>query len=91
MKYFVTLKEIELELPDGKTVKVSKGKCIKLENFDAQRLLKAGVIEPYMNPDRILCKRCGKVAERFCYDINRTSKSPYCNWFCLECEPYHFN
>lgn len=41
-----------------------------------------------LNPDRKPCKRCGKVAERFCYDINRTSNSPYCNWFCLRCEPY---
>lgn len=43
-----------------------------------------------LNPDRKPCKRCGRPAERFCYDMYHKGY-PTCNWFCLDCEPYHFN
>lgn len=40
------------------------------------------------NPEGYPCKRCGKLAERFCYDIQHKRLEQYCNWFCLQCEPY---
>ena len=70
-------------------VSLAKGQIVTISETKASKLISEGKILPIqdMNPDRYPCKRCGRLAERFCYDIEHR-EYPYCNWFCLRCEPY---
>lgn len=87
-----------LELYEGQTLEVIPEKVIRFVNtgkikpIDKPEPQKPIAIEkviglPDMNHHKYPCKRCGKLAERFCYDIEHRG-NPYCNWFCLKCEPY---
>lgn len=92
MNTYLVIENVRIKV--GNDIKeFQRDRVIKLTEQSAKRLLVAGKIRPLyeLQPASRQCKRCGRPAVRFCYDIFHKRFEPACNWFCLVCEPFIFN
>lgn len=84
---FIVLKDVEVETLGG-TVRLSKGKRVKIDAVEAVPLIEQGYISPFMNPDKKLCRMCNSIAWRYCAGHDRSNRFTW-DWWCLKCRPYY--